>query len=139
MDDLTLDEALEELSSAEDFLDYFGVAYDPAVVQVNRLHILQRYHDYLAKAGELPTAETTRRDLYEALLSRAYNDFVESDALTEKVFKVFHMHEPQTAFVPLTSITVTRQAAAPEVHAAGGCGCGNTGACHSSEAALKEA
>jgi nitrogenase-stabilizing/protective protein len=138
MDDLTLDEALDELSSAEDFLDYFGIAYDPAVVQVNRLHILQRYHDYLAKAGELPAVEATRRDLYEALLSRAYNDFVESDALTEKVFKVFHMHEPQTAFVPLSAIAVTRQAPDP-VPEAGGCGCGNKGPCHSSEAALREA
>ena len=34
MTDLDLD--LEELSSAEDFLDYFGIGYDPAVVHVNR-------------------------------------------------------------------------------------------------------
>jgi len=39
---------LDELESAEDFLDYFGVAYEPSVVHVNRLHILQRYHDYLS-------------------------------------------------------------------------------------------
>jgi nitrogenase-stabilizing/protective protein len=131
MDDLTLDEALEELESAEDFLNYFGIAFDPAVVHVNRLHILQRYHNYLAQAGALPEAEAARRAVYSALLTRAYQDFVESDALTEKVFKVFRMHEPQTAFVPLASIT---RAAAP---AAGGCGCGGTGACHSSEAALR--
>ena len=48
-DTLTLAEAMEELVSAEDFLDYFAVPYDPAVVHVNRLHILQRFHDYLAK------------------------------------------------------------------------------------------
>ncbi len=138
MDDMTLDEALEDLSSAEDFLDYFSIEYDPAIVQVNRLHILQRFHDYLAKAGALPTAEKVRHDLYVVLLSRAYNDFVESDALTEKVFKVFHMHEPQTAFVPLTAITVTRQAPLP-AQEAGGCGCGNQGPCHSSEAAPREA
>jgi nitrogenase-stabilizing/protective protein len=138
MDDLTLDEALEDLSSAEDFLEYFGIAYDPAVVHVNRLHILQRFHDYIARAGELPSLEKTRRDLYEALLNRAYTDFVESDALTEKVFKVFHMHEPQTAFVPLASIRVARPAAAPSLET-GACGCGNTGPCHSSAAALREA
>lgn len=133
MDDLTLDEAMVELESAEDFLDYFGIAYDPAVVHVNRLHILQRFHDYIAKAGELPPAEATRRDLYEVLLNRAYHDFVASDALTEKVFKVFHMHEPQTAFVPIASIT--RATPAQAVPDAGGCGCGNKGPCHSSQTA----
>lgn len=135
MDDLTLDEALEDLESAEDFLNYFGVPFDPAVVHVNRLHILQRYHNYLAKAGALPEADDARREVNATLLTRAYQDFVTSDALTEKVFKVFHMHEPQTAFVPLTSITFATHA--PEIPAAGGCGCGNTGPCHSSEAAAR--
>ncbi|MBI5331463.1 MAG: nitrogenase-stabilizing/protective protein NifW [Betaproteobacteria bacterium] len=132
MDDLTLDEALDDLESAEDFLNYFGIAFDPAVVHVNRLHILQRYHNYLARAGALPQAEAPRREAYAAHLARAYQDFVQSDALTEKVFKVFHMHEPQTAFVPLSAIAV---AARPEA-AAGGCGCGGKGMCHSSQAAL---
>jgi nitrogenase-stabilizing/protective protein len=135
MDDLTLDEALEELESAEDFLNYFGVPFDAAVVHVNRLHILQRYHNYLTQAGALPEAEEAKREVYTTLLTRAYQDFVTSDALTEKVFKVFHMHEPQTAFVPLSSITLAMAPTA--IPAAGGCGCGNTGSCHSSEAALR--
>ncbi|MDR3394094.1 MAG: nitrogenase-stabilizing/protective protein NifW [Parasulfuritortus sp.] len=134
MDELTLDEAMEELESAEDFLGYFGIAYEPAVVHVNRLHILQRFHNYIAKAGQLPADEGARRSAYTALLAKAYEDFVQSDALTEKVFKVFHMHEPQTTFVPLTSISVTK--AAPPVQEAGGCGCGNKGPCHSVEGAL---
>jgi len=108
---LTLDEAMEELSSAEDFLDYFGVPYDPAVVHVNRLHILQRFHDYLGKL-RLPEDEPQRRAAYTDWLRQAYLDFVQSDALTEKVFKVFHMHEPQVKFVPLSAITVNRKDAA---------------------------
>ncbi|BBE50648.1 Nitrogenase-stabilizing/protective protein NifW [Ferriphaselus amnicola] len=111
MDELTLDEALEELVSAEDFLDYFGIEYDPSVVQVNRLHILQRYHNYIAKSV-LPELESARRLVYITTLQQAYQDFVISDALTEKVFKVFHMHEPQTKFVPLSSITLNKQDAA---------------------------
>ncbi|MFA5824743.1 MAG: nitrogenase-stabilizing/protective protein NifW [Gallionellaceae bacterium] len=107
MDKLTLDEALEELVSAEDFLDYFGIEYDAQVVHVNRLHILQRFHNYLGKVT-LPKAEAARREMYVAALQQAYQDFVKSDALTEKVFKVFHMHEPQTKFVPLSSITVNK-------------------------------
>lgn len=112
MDELTLDEAMEDLGAAEEFLEYFGIAYEPAVVQVNRLHILQRFHDYLARAGELSEIEGVRRVVYTTLLQQAYQDFVKSDALTEKVFKVFHMHEPKTHFVPLSSITVNKAHAA---------------------------
>jgi nitrogenase-stabilizing/protective protein len=110
MDELTLDEAMEELVSAEDFLNYFGIEFDPAVVQVNRLHILQRFHNYLGKTT-LSEEESTRRVVYTTLLTQAYQDFVTSDALTEKVFKVFHMHEPQVKFVPVSSITVNKAGA----------------------------
>jgi nitrogenase-stabilizing/protective protein len=110
MDELTLDEAMEELVSAEDFLNYFGIEFDPAVVHVNRLHILQRFHDYLKKA-QLSEDEAGRRMVYTTLLTQAYQDFVKSDALTEKVFKVFHMHEPQVKFVPISSITVNKAGA----------------------------
>lgn len=132
MDDLTLDETLEELCAAEDFLDYFGIAYEPAIVHVNRLHILQRFHDYMAATGELPADEAERRAVYASQLQRAYEDFVHSDALTEKVFKVFHMHEPQTAFVPLSALTVARPA---EAAPSGDCGCGGQGVCHDSQSA----
>jgi nitrogenase-stabilizing/protective protein len=127
MDDLTLDEALEDLSAAEEFLEYFGIEYDARTVQVNRLHILQRFHDYMAQAGELPADEAARRAVYARLLQQAYEDFVKSDALTEKVFKVFHMHEPQTTFVPLTEITLNKAGAVSPTPAAGGCGCGSSG------------
>lgn len=112
MDELTLDEAMEELASAEDFLEYFCIPFEPAVVQVNRLHILQRFHDYLARTGKLSEIESARRLVYATLLQQAYQDFVTSDALTEKVFKVFHMHDPQTHFVPLTSIVLNKTNAA---------------------------
>lgn len=91
MDDtLTLDEAMSDMVSAEDFLDYFGVAYDPSVVHVNRLHILQRFHDYLARhAPNMPPEEDKQRSIYRLWLERAYQDFVESNSLNEKVFAVF--------------------------------------------------
>ena len=138
MDDLTLDEALEDLSAAEEFLDYFGIAFDARTVQVNRLHILQRFHDYIAKAGAMPQDDAQRRSAYARLLQQAYDDFVTSDALTEKVFKVFHMHEPQTSFVPLTEITLNKAGAPAPAPAAGGCGCGSSGggSCSSSTVAM---
>jgi len=105
---LTLEEALEELSAAEDFLQFFGIAYDPSVVHVNRLHIMQRFHDYIDDSAELTGNyggnDEAMKAAYSALLERAYQDFVESDALTEKVFKVFRMQGPQTGFVSVESL-----------------------------------
>jgi nitrogenase-stabilizing/protective protein len=104
MSETELELDLDELSSAEDFLEYFGIQYEPSVVHVNRLHILQRFHDYLSDVTEMPEADAERFRLYADLLTEAYEDFVRSDAVTEKVFKVFHMHEPQEVFVPLSDL-----------------------------------
>jgi nitrogenase-stabilizing/protective protein len=90
---------LAELSSAEDFLDHFEVAYDPDVVRVNRLHILQRFHDYLDRDDERPTGDAECTAHYARWLARAYADFVSSNARTEKVFKVFHSAPPEPVFV----------------------------------------
>jgi len=96
---------IDELESAEDFLSYFEVPFDQHVVHVNRLHILQRFHNYTAADAELESLdEAAQRERYRLHLTRAYQDFVESDALTEKVFKVFRMHEPQTTVVPLDQL-----------------------------------
>ncbi|TCS61768.1 nitrogenase-stabilizing/protective protein NifW [Varunaivibrio sulfuroxidans] len=95
-----LNEEMDDLSTAEDFLDYFEVPYDPQVVHVNRLHILQRFHDYIAQGEDVCGAEAGDvRRAYGAALTRAYRDFVVSTAQREKVFKVFHMNAPQKTFV----------------------------------------
>ena len=100
--DLELD--MDELSSAEDFFEYFDVEFDQKVVHVNRLHILQRFHNYIAEIENPPSDEKALYSLYADLLRGAYEDFVKSDAVTEKVFKVFHMHETQETFVPITDL-----------------------------------
>ena len=94
-------EELADLVSAEDFLDYFGIPFDARIVQVKRLHILQRYHDYLAKqeAGKPPEYAAWR-----AWLLRAYEDFVGSSAQQEKVFAVFRKAEG-SSFQSLSSLT----------------------------------
>lgn len=108
-DTLTLAEAMDDLVSAEDFLDYFEVPYEASIVQVNRLHILQRFHDYLGKqAPNLPPEESAQRGIYRLWLERAYKDFVTSDSLTEKVFAVFqHVAKPDggmSSFVSLDKV-----------------------------------
>jgi nitrogenase-stabilizing/protective protein len=101
-------DTLKTLSTAEEFLDFMGVEYDPQVVRVNRLHILKRFHDYIGKAG-LPgdLAEADIRPVYASHLAKAYSDFVTSDGVTEKVFKVFEKAAAakKNAFVPLGEIS----------------------------------
>ena len=101
---------LDDLETAEDFLRFFEIEFDPRVVHVNRLHILQRFHDYLTEEANLDTLpDDLLRDRYKALISQAYADFVKSDAIAEKVFKV---HKEQAdrhnaSFVSLESLTLS--------------------------------
>lgn len=81
---------LKALSSANEFLDFFGIDYDERVVHVNRLHILKRFYQYLHRAeglDQLNEVEMFRS--YRGFLLQAYQDFTTSNASTEKVFKVF--------------------------------------------------
>lgn len=101
-------EAMQELVSAEDFLEFFGIDHEAQVVQVNRLHILQRFHDYLARqAPDLPPGEEAQRAFYRQWLERAYLDFVHSNALTEKVFRVFR-NMPMTGGGTITTIPLEK-------------------------------
>lgn len=100
---------LDDLASAEDFLDYFGVNYDPAVVQVNRLHILQRFHNYLARRAVDGGVGESSCEEYRRCLLQAYSDFVVSDAMTEKVFRV-HKRAAGIATIPVSAIGRTGRA-----------------------------
>lgn len=115
MNESEMDLDLDELSSAEDFLDYFGIAYDPVVIHVNRLHVLQRFHDYLARLDEPPDDDDAKRAIYTRWLTQAYDDFVVSNAQTEKVFKVFKTNEPLNIEIPLNDLTAQVPGSATEV------------------------
>ena len=107
MTQFAIEEELDDLSSTEDFLNFFNIEYNQKVVHINRLHIMQRYHDYLEKAKstiDLTEDEDVVSDIYKTLLKKAYEDFVDSDAQTEKVLKVFKMNEPQTGFVSVDEL-----------------------------------
>ncbi len=81
---------LKELSSAEDFLQFFGVPHDQQVVNVSRLHILKRFFQYIRQQNMPPqTDELGMYTMYREQLVRAYTDFVSSTPAQEKVFKVF--------------------------------------------------
>jgi len=92
MNELT--EKLQHLSSAEDFLHFFGVPYEAAVVHVSRLHILKRFYQYIRQEPSLPEDnEQALYQVYRSLLAKAYGDFVKSTPAQEKVFKVFQEAE----------------------------------------------
>jgi nitrogenase-stabilizing/protective protein len=81
---------LKELSSAEDFLQYFGVPFEQSVVNVSRLHILKRFFQYIRQANLLSASnEIELYTAYREQLVKAYADFVKSTPAQEKVFKVF--------------------------------------------------
>jgi nitrogenase-stabilizing/protective protein len=81
---------LKALSSAEDFLQYFGIPFDQQVVNVSRLHILKRFFQYIRQENLLAqTDEVGLFTQYRAQLAKAYGDFVASTPAQEKVFKVF--------------------------------------------------
>ena len=107
---ITLPRDVQHLSTAEEFLEHFAIRYDPRVVRVSRLHILQRFHDYVATA-EFDGDEEARSAAIGDLLARAYSDFVRSDPLSERVFKVLkdaQAHPPASpgrVFVPLAAVT----------------------------------
>jgi nitrogenase-stabilizing/protective protein len=110
---------LADLESAEDFLNHFQIPFDPAILAVNRLHILQRFHDYLGGLDGGPDGSQDPRERHVELLRRAYQDFVRSDARTEKVFRVFQMQPPARVEVSLDELTASRlpKRPAPSRHA----------------------
>ena len=83
--------SLYGLSSAEDIFRHFDVEFDQTILNVNRLHILKRFNEYLSQANGLDVM--TVADALRAgreMLSRAYRDFVNSSAVEQKVFRRLH-------------------------------------------------
>ncbi|WP_029010971.1 nitrogenase-stabilizing/protective protein NifW [Azospirillum halopraeferens] len=102
---------LEDLETAEDFLRFLGVPFEQRVVHVNRLHILQRFHEYLSADTDLDAVDDDAMAArYRAHLTRAYTDFVASSAIAEKTFKVHKEEARKMAdrFVSLDTLVLPR-------------------------------
>lgn len=97
---------LRRLSAAEEFFDYLGVESDPAVVRVARLHILRRVGEYLRSEPLTELSDETVRERCRVHLQTAYEQFVSSSPLEQRVFKVLKdaVKPKRTAFVPLTAL-----------------------------------
>ena len=105
---------LASFSAAEEFLDFFGIPYQPEVVHVNRLHILKRFNQYLSRTP-IPDDldETSAWNTCREYLARAYDDFVTSSAAREKVFKVFQEQDGKSISLESmkTSLSTRKQTA----------------------------
>lgn len=91
---------LDRCTDAEDYFALLEVPYDPAVVAVNRLHILKRFSAAVATIGERRGPALAEPDPagrladYRAALAEAYATFVTSSALDHRLFKVLVDHAP---------------------------------------------
>lgn len=89
------------LRDAEEYFDFFGLTYDPAVVNVNRLHILRKFSQLMqaidAEAPDLDPVERLPR--YQQALLEAYEVFLSSNSREQKLFKVFHQKPDNVVLV----------------------------------------
>lgn len=100
---MTVLEQLSKLSSAEDFFRFLDVPFDPVVLDIARLHILRRMGDNLRQAMAEPD-EAKARAYFRAHLERAYQDFVRSSPIKERVFKV-HKDAIRSGVAPLVQLS----------------------------------
>lgn len=101
---------LSRLSSAEDFFAALELPYDPDVVNVARLHILRRMGQYLRGDALEALDDAAARQACRLHLQTAYEDFVRSSPIAERVFKVHQdalrpAEPPKKPFVSLASLT----------------------------------
>ncbi len=101
-------ERMRGLSTAEDFFSLLEVPYDPAVLNVARLHILRRMGQYLSEDTATVMSDDAAREACRTTLIRAYSDFVASTPLRQRVFKVLRdaISQHRSAFVPLSALKV---------------------------------
>lgn len=100
-------EKLNTASSAEDFFEMLGVAYDPKHVNVLRLHILRRMGQYLVSENFTGLPDEVVAERCKAVLEQAYADFLASSPLDQRVFKVLKdaVAPPKPpVFVPLSTL-----------------------------------
>jgi len=98
---------IAELDGAEAIFDYLGVGFEPQILEVCRLHVLQRFHQYLENAGCAPQQEEATRTWYAAHLALAYHDFIHSTPSRERVFAVFQRGR-ETVEVPVSVLRAGR-------------------------------
>lgn len=93
-----------QLVDAEEYFEFFQLSYDPEIVKVNRLHILKKFSQLVREvnANSPQASQEDKLSQYRDALVSAYEVFLNSTPLEQKLFKVFHQ-KPQNV-VMLTEI-----------------------------------
>ncbi|MEM7725171.1 MAG: nitrogenase-stabilizing/protective protein NifW [Cyanobacteria bacterium P01_A01_bin.45] len=80
-----------QLSDAEEYFDFFQLPYDQKVVNVNRLHILKKFSEFIQQIDDNNTelSNSEKLNIYREALEQAYQLFLESTPQEQKLFKVF--------------------------------------------------
>lgn len=92
-----------QLKDAEEYFEFFGLTYDPQVVNVNRLHILRKFSQ-LVQEVDKNQSEAEMLAAYSQQLRNAYDLFLTSNSVEQKLFKVFQ-DKPKNV-VKISEITV---------------------------------
>ena len=77
-----------QLNDAEEYFQFFGLSYDPQVVNVNRLHILRKFSQFVQEV-DTNQSEAELLAAYSQELRNAYDLFLTSNSVEQKLFKVF--------------------------------------------------
>ncbi|MCP9792956.1 nitrogenase-stabilizing/protective protein NifW [Vulcanococcus limneticus Candia 3F8] len=85
-------EGFSRLTDAEDYFEFFEIPYDPHVLSVNRLHILRDFSLQLQAIDSSIPSLDERYGSYRQALLKAYQLFVTSSPLEQKLFAVFKQH-----------------------------------------------
>ncbi len=91
-----------QLTEADQYLQFFDLPYDPEIVNVNRLHILQKFSNLIKELDLTGASEEEALNQYAQALQQAYNLFLSSNSLEQKLFKAFK--EPPQNVVMLSDI-----------------------------------
>jgi nitrogenase-stabilizing/protective protein len=95
----------QKLKEAEEYFVFFQIPYDQKVINVNRLHILKKFSQYIQEIEHNYTDLSPKDKLtkYCEALQKAYQVFLESTPYEQKLFKVFNQ-KPKNV-ITLTEIT----------------------------------
>ncbi len=103
---MTLNKSLaqfNQLKDAEEYFEFFNLPYDPQTVNVNRLHILRKFSQ-LVEAEDKDQSEEQLLSAYRQALQSAYDVFLTSSGVEQKLFKVFQ--DTPKNVVKLSDITM---------------------------------
>ena len=95
----------KKLVDVEEFFIFFNLSYDQKFVNVNRLHILKKFSQFMSQIDDTypQISDEERLEKYCVALEQAYQVFIESTPHEQKLFKVFN--DKRKNVVTLTEIT----------------------------------